>query len=183
LRPRVSVFIATSLDGFIARPDGRLDWLDRANAQITNPEELGYSAFMETVDVLVMGRLTYETVLGFGGAWPYGDKRVVVLSSKPLEIASQLAKTVSASSQTPSELLRRIKDEGGRHVYLDGGVTIQRFLAAGLVDALTLTIIPVLLGEGRRLFSSTPGDVLLELTDARSFDGGFAQLRYRVARS
>ncbi|MCK6550715.1 dihydrofolate reductase family protein [Myxococcota bacterium] len=177
------MFIATSLDGFIARTDGRLDWLDRANTRISNPDELGYPAFMETVDVLVMGRLTYETVLGFGGEWPYGDKRIVVLSSRPVEIAGQLAKTVSCSSETPSELLRRLGAEGARRIYLDGGVTIQRFLAAGLVDDLTITIIPVLLGEGRRLFSSLPGDVLLELTDARAFDGGFAQLRYQVTRA
>ncbi|HEY9899612.1 MAG TPA: dihydrofolate reductase family protein [Pantanalinema sp.] len=181
MRIKTSVFIATSLDGFIARQDGSIDWLDEANTLVPSGEDCGYHAFIASVDTLVMGRGTFETALGFD-AWPYGDKRVVVLSSKRLEIPPELAGTVSASSEAPRELVDRLASEGARHVYVDGGITIQGFLAAGLIDALTLTRIPVLLGEGRPLFGPLTGDVALEHVATKAYDFGFVQSTYRVAR-
>ena len=177
---KVSVFIATSLDGFIARRDGGLDWLDNANGTVPAGEDCGYGEFMASVDVLVMGRKSYEKVLSFG-AWPY-DKPVVVLSRGKVEIPPELAGRVSGSGEAPDELCRRLEGEGVRRVYLDGGVTIQRFLAAGLVDDLTLTLIPVLLGEGLPLFGPLDGDRPLRLVESRRFDFGFLQVRYEVGR-
>lgn len=178
---KTSVFIATSLDGYIARADGGLDWLNEANVGVPEGEDCGYHAFISTVDVLVMGRHTFETVLGFGG-WPYGDLRVVVLSGKPVEIPVELRKTVSASSEPPSELVARLSSEGAQHLYIDGGITIQRFLAAGLLDELTVTTIPILLGGGKPLFGPLAADIKLKHIGTKAYDFGFVQSTYRVAR-
>ena len=179
---RASVFIATSLDGFIARKDGDLDWLDEANTRVPAGEDCGYQAFMDTVDVLVMGRATYEKVLTFG-AWPYGDKRVVVLSRNPLEIPAELPTAVEHSSESPEELHTRLSGEGVERLYIDGGVTIQRFLTAGLITDLTITLIPILLGEGLPLFGFLGEDISLTHRGTRSFDFGFVQIQYDVSQS
>ena len=176
-----SVFIATSLDGFIAREDGSIDWLDRANRAVPSGEDCGYKAFFDSTDTLDLGRNTFELVLGFPD-YPYGDKRLVVLSSKGVDIPAALAKTVSWSSEAPADLVRRLESEGAKHLYVDGGITIQRFLAAGLIDEMTVTLIPVLLGRGKPLFGPLPGDVILTLVGSEAFDFGFVQLRYTVSR-
>ena len=175
-----SVFIATSLDGFIAREDGSIDWLDKANAAVPPGEDFGYAAFFASVDTVVLGRNSYEKVLTFG-EWPYGDKRVVVLSSKALNIPPNLSTTVSSSSETPEALVHRLAHEGAKHLYVDGGVTIQRFLAAGLIDDLTITLIPVLLGAGKPLFGALEKDLWLAHVATSAFEScGFVQIRYRV---
>ncbi len=176
---RASVFIATSLDGFISRKDGSIDWLDEANALVPAGEDCGYKAFADSVDVLVMGRNTFERVLTFD-PWPYGDKRVVVMSSRGVEIHADLTKTVSYSAEAPDVLMRRLESEGARHLYVDGGITIQRFLAAGLINEITITLIPVLLGEGRPLFGPLEKDVRLKLMGAKNYEFGFVQVRYGV---
>lgn len=175
---RASVFIATSLDGFISRPDGSIDWLLEANKLAPEGEDCGYGAFSASVDVLVMGRSTFEQVVTFD-PWPYADKRVVVLSRGPVAIPDRLAPTVSCSSEAPRALLERLALEGHRHAYIDGGVTIQRFLAEGLVDELTITVIPVLIGRGRPLFGPLPADLELSLVRCKSHDFGFVQMVYR----
>lgn len=176
---RVSVFIATSVDGFIARKDGSIDWLG-------NPEEggedYGYKEFFASVDTLVMGRNTYETVLGFGN-WPYGDKRVVVSTRRPLAFQPQVPPFVSASPDDPATLVRRLEAEGASHLYVDGGLTIQRFLAAGLIDDLAITRIPLLLGEGIPLFGPTGGDVPLLHVRTQAYPNGFVQSIYRTTKS
>lgn len=179
MRPRVSVFIAASLDGFIARPDGSLDWLETANASVPPGEDCGYQAFMDTVDGLVIGRHTYETVLGFG-CWPYAGKRVIALSSQPLTAPAVADSLIEGSSENPPELLTRLQAEGLRHIYVDGGVTIRSFLCAGLVDRLTITTIPILLGQGRPLFGERKGDLSLRLESSRAYPFGFVQSTYRV---
>ncbi|WP_428827323.1 dihydrofolate reductase family protein [Azonexus sp. IMCC34842] len=178
---KASVFIATSLDGFIARADGSIDWLDAANTLVPSGEDCGYSAFMETVDVLVMGKNTFATVSSFG-AWPYADKKVVVLSSKPLQVPVELSGKVSTSAESPAVLLERLSAAGAKRLYVDGGMTIQRFLAAGLIDDITITLIPVLLGHGRPLFGPMKNDVPLVHVATKTFEFGFVQLQYRVAR-
>lgn len=180
MRAKASVFIATSLDGFIARTDGSIDWLERANASVPKGEDCGYKAFIDSVDVLVMGKNTYQLALTFG-AWPYGDKRVVVLSSKGIEIPKSIASTVTVSSETPHDLVDRLSSQGATHLYIDGGITIQRFLTAGLIDELTITLIPVLLGEGKPLFGPLERGILLTHVSTKAYDFGFVQARYRVA--
>src|SRR3989338_898922 len=178
---KASVFVATSLDGFIARPDGSIDWLNEANKVVPSGEDCGYSEFIKPIDFLVMGRNTFETVLAFD-EWPYEDKRVVVLSSRPITIPARLPNTVSASSEPPDILVERLTAEGAQHLYVDGGVTIQRFLAAGLIDDITITLIPVLLGQGRPLFGPIKNDITLAHMADRTFEFGFVQIKYRVAR-
>jgi dihydrofolate reductase len=178
---KCSVFIATSLDGFIARRDGNIDWLMRASAGAPKGEDFGYGKFLALIDVLVMGRNTFERVLGFD-EWPYGDKRIVVLSSRAIEIPAPLAASVTSSAESPGDLVGRLSAEGAQHLYIDGGVTIQRFLAAGLIDELTITVIPVLLGEGKPLFGPLDKDIPLSHIATRTFDIGFVQLVYRLAK-
>lgn len=180
MRAKTSVFIATSLDGFIARKNGTIDWLEQANVSAPDGEDYGYRAFMDTVDVLVMGRNSYDQVLTFD-RWPYGDKRVIVLSRRTVEIPDHLLHSVSASMETPGELLARLSALGVAHVYVDGGVTIQRFLAADLIDEITITQIPVLLGEGLPLFGPLDRDVVLTHIATRTYDNGFVQSTYRIS--
>jgi dihydrofolate reductase len=179
--PRCSVFIATSLDGFIARADGSIDWLETANACVPPGEDCGYGAFIASVDALVMGRQTFESVLAFD-PWPYGGLPVVVQSRRSLDIPARLAPTVSASAEAPAELAERLGAAGARHLYIDGGETIRRFLAAGLIDEMTITTVPVLLGEGRPLFGGPAADRPLALIASRAWPFGFVQNRYRVVR-
>lgn len=170
-----SVFIATSLDGFIARQDDALDWLP-ANGG----EEHGYSEFITTVDAIVMGHRTYEKVLTFG-AWPYGKKQVIVLSTNPSGVAVPEGAVCEAMAGTPSEIVTRLSERGLAHLYIDGGVTIQRFLEAGLIQRLILTRIPVLLGSGLPLFGPLSRDIRLEHVGTRSFASGLVQSEYRIA--
>jgi dihydrofolate reductase len=179
---KLSVYIATSLDGFIARPDGSLDWLDEANAAVPSDEDFGFRVFFDSVDALIMGRRTYEKVLSFG-EWAYGSTPVVVLSSRPIDLPTELSKTVTSSSEAPRDLYDRLSGEGFKHVYVDGGTTIRGFLADGLVDEITITQIPVLIGEGLPLYGPLECDVGLELLESRSFDIGFVQSRYSVQRN
>ncbi len=180
-KPWVQVFIATSLDGYIARTDGSLDWLDAANATVPTGEDCGYAEFMVEIDALVMGRNTYDKVLTFG-FWPYGEKRVFVLSSRDVPIAPELRDRVSVERGEPAELVERLSASGFVRIYLDGGKTIQRFLAADCVDELTLTTIPVLLGSGISLFGRGEADLRLQLVASRSWTFGFVQSRWRVER-
>ena len=176
---RCSVFIAVSLDGYIAREDGGLDWLEAANATVPRGEDCGYALFMQSVDTIVMGRKSYEKVLSFG-EWPYGDTAVVVLSRTALEIPGNLSSTVSHSSETPKALHMRLAEQGNERLYIDGGVTIQRFLAAGLITDLTITTIPVLLGGGIPLFGRLDRDIALKHVSTTSYDFGFVQSTYDV---
>ena len=179
---KVSVYIAISLDGFIARDDGGLDWLDEANANVPDGEDFGFQAFMDSVDALIMGRKTYERVLSFGG-WPYGRTPVVVLSRNSVSFPPSVPDTVSHSSEAPRDLLTRLSGEGAKHVYVDGGTTIQGFLSEGLVDEITVTVIPVILGGGISLFGSLENDICLAHERTTVFDPGFVQTTYSVRRN
>ncbi|MEO8127863.1 MAG: dihydrofolate reductase family protein [Bryobacteraceae bacterium] len=169
-----SVFIATSLDGFIARQDGALDWLP------DTPEPHGYDEFMATVDALVFGRKTFETVLSFG-TWPYGKKPVVVLSRSLSKIDVPAGAVCDLMAGSPREIVERLEQRGLNHLYIDGGETIQGFLRTGLIQRLILTRIPVLLGSGIPLFGSLPADIRLEHVNTRSFPSGLVQSEYRIA--
>lgn len=174
---RVSIFIAASLDGFIARPDGDVAWLDDYEPPGEN-DDAGYDELFSSVDALVLGRGTFEKVLTF--EWPYGAKPIIVLSSTLSHIPEKLKDSVRIASSTPSEVLEKMAAEGYQHIYLDGGQVIQSFLREGLVDDLTLTIIPVLLGEGIPLFGRLEKDIQLKLLESRSWENGFVQTKYQV---
>lgn len=175
-----SVFIATSLDGCIARADDGLDWLEQANARLPAGEDCGFAAFLAGIDVLIMGRASFDKVLGFGAAaWPYGSRRVVVLTRRPLTPPAHLPGRVEASAEEPGDLLERLAAEGHVHAYVDGGLTVQRFLAAGRIDALTITVIPLLLGAGKRLFGALPADQWLQTGPVKTWPFGFVQLNYQ----
>lgn len=176
-----SVFIAASLDGYIAREDGGIDWLLAANASVPPGEDCGYAAFMSGVDALVMGRNTFELVLGFA-EWPYGEKPVVVLSSSLAALPGKVPPGVILEAGEPAQLVERLAARGWRRLYIDGGITIQRFLAAGLIDEITLTTIPILLGRGRPLFGKLDRDVKLDLVSSRAYEFGFIQSIYRVGK-
>ena len=171
------VFMATSLDGFIARRDHALDWL----IERTNPEEdHGYEAFIDTVDGVIMGRATFNTVLGLG-AWPYAIPVIVASSSLTEDdIPPELSPNVKLTQLAPRQLMQSLSDAGWTRAYVDGGRLVQSFLRAGLISEITLTMIPVLLGDGRRLFGETETDIDLELREAKSFPTGLVQLHYRV---
>ncbi len=179
MKARTSIFIATSLDGYISRPDGSIDWLNEANAAVPPGEDCGYAQFMSTIDTIVMGRNTFEQVLTFD-PWPFDGKKLVVMSSRPVAIPAHLAATVSATSETPAALVARLTAQGCLHLYIDGGKTIQGFLAANLVDDITVTTIPVLIGAGRPLFGALPDDRKLKLLSSKSYPFGFVQNTYRV---
>jgi len=170
-----SVFCGISVDGFLARPNGALDFLD-AGGQ----EPHGYEEFFSSIDVMVIGRKTFEVVLGFGG-WAYGKKPVVVLSSQPLDFSSIKDGVVEQMSGEPAEIVERLKARGFQHAYIDGGITIQRFLAAGLVHRLIITRVPILIGAGIPLFGSLPQDISLRHIATRSYKGGLVQTEYEIS--
>jgi dihydrofolate reductase len=177
-----AVFIATSLDGFIAREDGSIDWLNEANQVVPPDEDCGYGQFMADVDVLVMGRNTFEQVLTFT-PWPYGSTPVVVMSRKGIELPTSVPSSVSVSSERPVVLIERLSQQGVKKVYLDGGQTIQSFLAEGLVNSITVTTIPVLLGKGKPLFGKLSSDVKLKHKSTKAYPFGFVQSEYLVHRA
>lgn len=176
---KCSVFIATSLDGFIARNDGDIDWLMKANTLVPPGEDGGYKAFISTVDGLVMGRHSFEKVVSFE-PWPYGDLPVIVMSSQSIEIPDHLKNFVSTSSEAPAELVTRLTNKGFKHLYIDGGITIQNFMTNELINELTITLAPVLLGSGRSLFGPLEHDIELEHIETKCLGGGFVQLKYRI---
>lgn len=171
---KTSIFVGTSLDGFIARADGALDFLPAGGG-----EPHGYDEFMATVDALVIGRNTFETVLTFD-SWPYGDKRVFVLSTRPLASPPPGA-SVERMSGDPAEIVSELASRGVRHAYVDGGITIQRFLRAGMIQRLVITRVPVLIGSGIPLFGTLQGDVALEHVATRQYASGLVQSEYLVA--
>jgi len=171
-----SVFVGASVDGFIARLDGGLDWLPAGGG-----EPHGYDEFMASVDALVIGRNTFDIVSRFD-AWPYGGKRVVVLSSRALDLSGIGNGLVEQMAGAPGDIIARLAASGAAHLYIDGGITVQRFLSAGLIDRLIITRVPVLIGKGISLFGDLPHDVELEHVATRSYRSGLVQSEYRMRR-
>lgn len=171
-----AVFIATSLDGFIADAEGGVGWLET----VPNPEgdDVGYLAFTAEIDALLMGRHSFETVLGFGVDWPY-TMPVFVLSSTMTRVPEGYADKVQLVSGSPEAILQEIHDQGYYNLWIDGGRTIQSFLRAGLVDELIITTIPVLLGGGIPLFGALPKPLELELVKSDVYLNALVQRHYR----
>jgi len=183
---KASVYIATSLDGFIARENGDLDWLSGGDSAGTGEdysagagENFGFQEFLDSIDTLVMGCKTFEVVVA-SGQWPYGNKPVVVLSSRPVQIPSRLVETVESQSADPTELVKKLSERGAKHLYIDGGKTIQGFLNAGLIQRMIITRVPILIGKGIPLFGPVNKDILLKHLETLSFPNGFVQSKYAV---
>lgn len=174
------VFIASSLDGYIARKNGDIGWLDRPDMTV---EDHGFDAFMASVDGLVMGRASFEKVLSFGIDWPY-SKPVVVLSRTltDTDLPGDLQGKVRTSSLAPEALMTELANQGWTRAYVDGGQVIQSFLRAGLIDDMVLTRIPVLLGDGLPLFGALDQDIVLEHQSTHSFASGLVTSAYKIIR-
>lgn len=169
------VFIAKSLDGYIAGKNGEIDWLH----SIPNPEnnDMGFIALMEEIDAIVMGRITFETVLGFDVDWPYG-KHVFVLSNTLEKIPEKLSSKASLINGTPREVLKKIHEKGFMKLYIDGGTTIQNFLKEDLIDELRITTIPILLGGGFPLFGELLTPLVFEHVESKVFLNQIVQVSY-----
>jgi len=175
----VSVFIATSLDGFIATLDGGVDWLTESGTPEDN-EEFGYTQFMSTVDVMVMGRKTLDIVLSFGVDWPYEGTRVIVLSRTMQEVPEELAGKIELYNGSITALANRLRSEGSKRVYVDGGTTIQSFLRDGLVTDITVTRVPVILGEGIPLFGPVKAPITLKHIQTADIGSSFVASKYHI---
>lgn len=173
------MFIARSLDGYIADRDGGLDWLHA----VPNPKQLdlGYESFIKGVDAIVMGRNTFQTVCDFNMEWPY-NKPVFVLSSSLGSVPEKLKAKVELLRGTPGEVLEQIHLKGYARLYIDGGRTIQDFLKEDLIDELIITTIPILLGGGAPLFGELPGAMEFEHVESGLYLDALVQDRYRRKR-
>jgi dihydrofolate reductase len=171
---KATVFVGISLDGFLARTNHEFDFLPPGGG-----EEHGYAAFIETVDTIVIGRNTYEKVLTFP-EWPYGEKPVVVLSSRPVDAPRAPGAVMERLAGSPPEIVARLAARGSKHLYVDGGITIQRFLVAGLIQRLIITRVPVLIGSGIPLFGALPQDIALQHVATRQYSSGLVQSEYVV---
>ncbi len=175
-----SVFIATSMDGFIADKNDELDWLQNT---VPNPDQqdMGYEGFMSEMDAIVMGRNTFEKVLSFGIPWPY-VKPVFVLTTGNTKAPPKLKDKVQMLSGDVSDILDAIHEKGFYRLYIDGGVTIQQFLEADKIDTLTITVMPILLGGGVRLFGDLTNPLKFELLRYDVFLDEIVQATYRRKR-
>jgi dihydrofolate reductase len=171
---KASVFVGTSLDGFIARADGAYDFLPAGGG-----EPHGYNEFIATVDALIIGRKTYEIVLALD-EWPYGKKPVFVLSTSPIAPAPAGA-VVERMSGAPAQIVSELANRGIQHAYVDGGLTIQRFLQARLIQKLTVTRVPVLIGTGIPLFGALPHDVVLKHIATHQYASGLVKSEYEIS--
>jgi len=171
---KASVFVGTSVDGFIARRNGDFDFLPEGGG-----EPHGYDEFMASIDVLVIGRNTFEKVLTLE-AWPYADKRVVVLSSRMIDSSSVPGAPVEHMTGSPAEITGRLSADGAKHAYVDGGITVQGFLRARLIQRLVITRVPVLIGDGIPLFGSLPHDIQLRHVQTKSYPSGLVKSEYEI---
>lgn len=183
---RCSVYIATSVDGFIAKKDGSVDWLHTAG----NPEadmgvqaDMGFAKYMASVDCLIMGRKCMETISNMGltpEQWPYGDTRIIVLSNTVKHAPDNVQDKIEMYSGDLQALVSKLESEGHQHAYIDGGTTIQSFINHQLINEMTITRAPVLLGEGIPLFGKTIKHIKLEHAQATAFTNDFVQVKYTV---
>ena len=172
---KCSVFCGVSVDGFLARPDDALDFLDTGG-----DEPHGFEEFLASVDVIVIGRRTFEVVMKLGHLSLYGKKNLVVLSSSPIDFPSAKGDRVEHMSGEPAEIVKRLDARGLKHAYVDGGITIQRFLTAGIINHLVITRVPVLIGSGIPLFGALLRDIKLHHVATHSYKGGLVQSRYEI---
>jgi len=173
------VFLATSLDGYIADKNGGIGWLE----SIPNPEknDCGYNNFINRVDAIVMGRATFEVVCGFDCPWPY-TKPVFVVSDSLKKVSEDYEDKVEIINGTPEEIIEKVSDKGFTQLYIDGGATVQKFLHEDLIDELIITTIPILLGGGVPLFKELPEEMMFELVESEVYLNALVQSRFKRKR-
>ena len=172
------VYVAASIDGFIARPDGDVDWLPSP----PEGEDFGWAEFIANIDAIVMGRATFEKVLTFG-SWPYEGTPLTVLSRTLREIPAHLEGKAALSTLAPAALLEELAASGHRRIYVDGGSLVQSFLREDLIDELIVTTVPVLLGMGIPLFGQMARTLDWDLVSSKQLFGGLVQNHYRRVNS
>jgi dihydrofolate reductase len=173
-RPKISIYIATSIDGYITRNDGSLDWLNYGH---TGDEDYGFKKFINCIDAIVLGRKTYEVVSGFD-EWPYKVKKVIVLSHTLKEVR----KEAELFCGQLADLASMLHSEGIKHVWVDRGITVSKFLEAGLVDDITISVIALVLGSGIPLFSTMDREHNCRLVSTQSYPSGLVQLKYEIVK-
>lgn len=168
------VYIATSIDGYIAREDGSIDWL--MEVPDNENEDYGFSEFMERIDGIVMGRKTFETAIGFG-QWLY-TKPVFVLSRTMDRVPDVVTGKAAIIQGNPGEIIAALREKGFRNLYIDGGQTIQEFLRQDMIDEIIITRIPVLLGSGIPLFGSIEKDLKFKHVETTTYQNSLVKTRY-----
>jgi len=183
---KCSVYIATSADGYIATLEGGVGWLHTAgnpDADLGDNPDMGFGAFLDSVDCMIMGRKCMEMISSMNltpEQWPYGDIHIVVLSNTLKEPPENLHGKVEMFSGEISNLISKLESNGLKHAYVDGGSTITSFINLNLIDEMTITKAPILLGEGLPLFGKLNNYVKLENTRAKAFSNDFIQIKYAV---
>lgn len=172
--PKISIYIAVSIDGYIARKDGGLDWLEYGH---TGDEDYGFKKFINSIDALILGRNTYEVVCAFG-EWPYKGKRVIVLSDTLKEVREE----AELFCGQLTNLVSMLHSKGIKHVWIDGGITVSKFLELGLVDEITISVIATILGSGIPLFNVMNREHRCRLLSTQSYPSGLVQLKYEVVK-
>ncbi|MFT6502025.1 MAG: dihydrofolate reductase [Crocinitomicaceae bacterium] len=186
---KCSVFIATSVDGFIAKSDGSVDWIHTAGnpkVDLGNEADMGFNDYLASVDCLIMGRKCMDVISNMNltpEQWPYGSVRIVVLSTTLKKAPANMKGKIELYSGDLNALVAQLESEGFEHAYIDGGTTIQGFLKLQLIDEITITKAPILLGEGIPLFGKTDQAIQLIESKATAFPNGFVQLNYKVRYS
>jgi len=179
------VFIATSVDGYIATPDGGVDWLHTSgNLDVDmESEDMGFQAYMNSVDCMIMGRKCMETISGMNltpEQWPYGKIKIIVLSQSIKEAPENMKGKVEMYAGEIPVLINRLENEDFKHAYIDGGATITSFLNLNRINEITITQVPIILGEGIPLFGKVFESIKLEDARATVYENGFIQTKYRV---
>lgn len=182
---KCSVYIATSADGYIATLDGGVDWLHTAGNLDADmgSEDMGFKPYMDSVDCMIMGRKCMEMISSMNltpAQWIYGDMPIIVLSNTVKEPPEDLLGKVEMYSGDIHDLILKLENSGHKHAYIDGGATITSFINHKLIDEMTITQVPVLLGEGLPLFGKINQSIKLEKSEASAFPNDFIQVRYRV---
>ncbi|GLS91451.1 dihydrofolate reductase [Psychromonas marina] len=184
---KCSVYIATSVDGFIAKKDGSVDWLHQVgclDAEMGEHADMGFAAYMASIDCMIMGRKCMQSIADMHltpEQWPYGNTRIVVLSNTLTTFPDNMKGRIELYSGDLQQLLTQLESAGHKHAYIDGGMTIQAFINLKLINEMTITRAPVLLGEGIPLFAKTAKEVTLHNTQAIAFANGFIQEKYSVS--
>ena len=184
---KCSVFIATSADGYIATNDGGVEWLETAgvaDADMSDCADMGFASYIASVDCMIMGRKCMEKISSFNltpEQWPYGDIKIVVLSNTLREAPDNLKDKVEMYSGDIPDLIEKLESEGHQHAYIDGGTTITAFINLELINEMTITLAPVLLGSGKPLFGQMPSAVKLINSQATAYPNGFIQTKYDVS--